>query len=155
MNWKITILGGLAFYITTFIIGMFVAGPLIHEGVLVELYAANSSYWRPELNQVPPDISTLMPLWITTGLLMSFIYAGIYSVVRESLPGCKLDVTRGMTFAAILILIQGTSMASWFGVFNLPADIWLWWFAEIAINTLIGCIVMAIVAKKLVPDTNS
>lgn len=153
MNWKITFLGGLTFYITTFILGMFIAGPLIHEGVLVELYAANSSFWRPALNQQSPDIAALLPLWIGTGLLMSFVYAGIYSIVRGSLPACKLDVTRGMAFAAILILIQGVNMASWFGIFNLPADIWLWWFAEIFINTLIGCILMAVVAKKLVPDS--
>ena len=48
MNWKVIILGGLAYFIATFVIGM-ATGPIIHEGVLEELYNATAVFWRPEL----------------------------------------------------------------------------------------------------------
>ncbi len=50
MNWKLIIVGGLAYYIAAFIVS-FASGALIHEGVLDAAYTATSNFWRPELRQ--------------------------------------------------------------------------------------------------------
>ncbi len=152
MNWKITILGGLAFYLVTFALGMFVTGPFIHEGVLAELYDATASFWRPELNQEPPNLEPLMPLWITTALAMAFVFGGIYSIIRPALNGCKHGVVKGIKYGVMLSLISLVTMASWSGVFNLPNAIWGWWFVEGAIALIVGCAVMGFVAQRLVPE---
>ena len=77
MNWKAIVLGGLAYYATAFVVSM-VGGVFIHEGVLDAAYRATESFWRPELVQQPPDMAALMPMWIATGIVTSFILAGIY-----------------------------------------------------------------------------
>lgn len=55
-NLKVIVVGGLAMYVTHWIISMG-TGPLIHEGILTEMYEANEPFWRPELNQQPPDMA--------------------------------------------------------------------------------------------------
>jgi len=55
-NIKVILLGGLAMYAAQWIVSM-VTGAVIHEGILTELYMANSSFWRPELSQDPPVCS--------------------------------------------------------------------------------------------------
>lgn len=154
MNWKITILGGLAFYLIAFAIGMFVFGPLVHEGVLAQVYDSTASFWRPELNADPPNVEALMPMWIATGMAMAFIYAGVYSIFRSSLSGCPYGVLKGLKFGVILALIHIITLLSLAGVFNLPMEIWHWWMVEGVTNIVIGSAVMGFVAQKLVPEEN-
>ena len=59
-NLKVILAGGLAMYITQWILSM-LSGPLIHEGILTELYTQTQAFWRPELNQQPPDMVALLP----------------------------------------------------------------------------------------------
>lgn len=148
MNWKLIIGGGLAYYITAFVIS-FATGPLIHEGVLADSYLATSSFWRPELRQRPPDMEALLPLWITTGILTSFILAGIYGVFRKGLSGPGWQ--RGVKFGVAVWLLQVSTMAAWSGVFDLPYDIWGWWGAEAALYLIVGSSVMGLAADKLAP----
>ena len=77
LNFKVILLGGLAMYATQWILSM-LSGQLIHEGVLDELYRANAQFWRPELNQEPPDMAALLPRWIAVGLITTFIITAIY-----------------------------------------------------------------------------
>ncbi|MCH8884888.1 MAG: 3-phosphoshikimate 1-carboxyvinyltransferase, partial [SAR324 cluster bacterium] len=80
--WSIGIIGGgILMYVVQFILGM-VSGMFIHEGVLEPLYAATTEFWRPELNQDPPDMAALMPRWIATGLVTALVYAGIYDNIK-------------------------------------------------------------------------
>lgn len=148
MNWKLIIGGGLAYYIAAFIVS-FAGGALIHEGVLDATYAATSSFWRPELVQDPPDMAALMPMWITTGIITSFILAGIYGVFRGALSGPAWQ--RGLKFGIAIWLLHSSLMASWSGVFNLPSKIWVWWSIDALIYTIVGSIVLGIVAEKLAP----
>ena len=103
MNWKIVVIGGMAYYATMFVVSM-ATGYFIHspEGVLFETYQATASFWRPELNADPPDMGALMPMWIATGLVSALIAAGIYSVVRSSLAGAPWE--RGLKFGVIAAL---------------------------------------------------
>ncbi len=149
MNWKVIILGGLAYFVSSFIIGM-AAGPLIHEGVLAEVYKATASFWRPELNEVPPDIAALMPQWITVGLITSFIFAGIYDKIRSALSGSA--VIKGLKFGFILMLINAAYGVGMSGVFNLPNEIWGWWIFESIFYFLIGGVVLGWVCEKLAPE---
>lgn len=148
MNWKAIILGGLAYYVTAFAVSM-AGGVFIHEGVLDAAYRATESFWRPELVQDPPDMAALMPMWITTGILTSFIFAGIYLVFRDALSGPAWQ--RGLKFGVAMWLWGACLMAAWSGVFNLPGKIWIWWGIDAAIYTIIGSIVLGIVAQKLAP----
>ena len=68
MNWKLIFGGGIVYYAGAWLVAM-ISGPLIHEGVLDELYKLHAQFWRPELNQVPPDMAALMPRWIASGLI--------------------------------------------------------------------------------------
>ncbi len=135
MNWKLIFAGGLLMYIVQFLLGM-ITGPILHEGILAQLYDATAQFWRPELNAEPPEMGALMPRWITTGLIMAFVSAGIYGVVRAAFvgPGWK----KGLKFGLIMYLFNATAMASWSGIFNLPDQIWLWWSLEMLLYSLAG-----------------
>lgn len=149
LNPKVIIGGGLAMYVAQFALSM-VTGPLIHEGILTELYTANQSFWRPELNQQPPDMAALMPRWIATGLFGAFIIAGIFDNVRGGLEGSMW--VRGMKYGVILFLLNLTVSAGWSGVFNLPDAIWAWWSAEALLYYLLGGAVLGFVTGKLAPE---
>lgn len=148
-NIKVILLGGLAMYVAQWLISM-VSGGIIHEGILTELYVANSSFWRPELNQQPPDMAALMPRWIATGLIGSFIMTGIYDNIRSGLDGSS--VIRGVKFGFILFLIHASISAGWSGVFNLPETIWVWWSVEALVIYLVGGAVLGLVVGKLSPE---
>jgi hypothetical protein len=152
MNWKIVFIGGVVFYLAAFLVGM-AMGPLIHQGVLKEAYIATASFWRPELNQNPPDMAALMPMWITSGLISAFIGAGIYSIVRSSLSGAGW--MRGLKFGVILSLLAIGFMGGYRGVFNLPDVIWVWWTVGTVVTYLVGGIVLGFVAEKLAPAGGS
>ena len=149
LNFKVIILAGLAMYVAQFVIG-FLTGPLIHEGVLEEPYKANASFWRPELNQDPPDMAALMPRWIATGLITAFIIAGIFDNIRCGLSGSV--AVRGIKYGIILWLISACLMAGWSGIFNLPMEIWAWWSAESVLYYLVGGFVLGWVTGKLAPE---
>ena len=105
-----------------------------------------------QLNQDPPDMMALMPMWIASGLIGAFIVAGIYSVVRSSLTGAAWQ--RGLKFGVTVALFNLVNVLGFWGVFNLPANIWQWWFVEGTILNLIGGIVLGVVAQKLAPAGN-
>ena len=60
MNVKLILVGGIVFYAAQMIVS-FATGPLLHEGILDEVYKAYAQFWRPELIQEPPDMAALMP----------------------------------------------------------------------------------------------
>lgn len=145
-SWKLVVLGGLALFVATFIVSLG-TGPLIHNGVLKETYRANAQFWRPELNQEPPDMAALMPRWITTWVLASFILAAIYGCVRGSLsgPGWKKGLTYGLILGGFGL---AWGVLGYSGVFNLPDKIWIWWAAEAFVLYMIGGAVMGWLAEK-------
>ena len=150
LNFKVIILGGLAMYVAQFALGM-LTGPLIHEGILKEAYMANASFWRPALNQDPPDMAALMPRWIATGLITTFIIAAIFDNIRGGLSGSV--AVRGVKYGFIVFLISLCLSAGWSGIFNLPEKIWAWWSAEFLLYYVVGGFVLGWVTGKLAPDT--
>jgi hypothetical protein len=148
-NMKVILLGGLAMYVAEFIVSM-ATGGVIHEGILEELYIANASFWRPELNQDPPDMAALMPRWIAAGLITTFIMVAIYDNVRAALDGSSM--VKGLKYGFILFLFSACFSAGWSGVFNLPEMIWVWWNIEALVIYLVGGAVLGLVAAKLSPE---
>ena len=151
MNWKIAVIGGIAAFVATMLVG-FGTGYFIHSpeaGVLAETYRATGAFWRPELNQVPPDMMALMPMWILNGVISSIIVAAIYSVVRSSLTGAAWQ--RGLKYGVVVALFWLVNALGYFGVFNLPANVWQWWGVESVLLNLVGSVVLGIVAQKLAP----
>lgn len=149
MNWKLIILGGLAFYVVMFVVS-FATGPIIHEGILDEPYRANSAFWRPELNEDPPDMASLMPRWITVGVLTTLILAAIYGWLRGGLSGAPW--MKGMKYGLMLSVVGWCYMAGWSGIFNLPDKVWMWWAIEMPLYYLPGGAVLGWVAEKLAPE---
>ncbi|MFQ5528517.1 MAG: hypothetical protein ACE5GX_19965 [Thermoanaerobaculia bacterium] len=149
MNWKLIVLGGLAFYVTMFVIAM-ATGPLLHEGILDPLYMENSSFWRPELNQDPPDMASLMPRWITVGLLMAFVQVALYGWIRGGFSGAPWQ--KGMKYGLLLSILGCGFMAGFSGIFNLPEKLWLWWGAEQFFYYLPGGAVLGWLGGKLAPE---
>jgi hypothetical protein len=147
-NLKVILLGGLAFYVTQFIVSM-ISGPIIHENILHDVYRANEGFWRPELNQDPPDMAALMPRWITVGLITTFIITAVFDNIRSALDGS--GVVKGMKFGFIAFLFSACLSAGWSGVFNLPNEIWLWWNAEALVMYLVGGAALGFVTGKLSP----
>ena len=139
MNWKLIFAGGLVFYIAQFLVGM-ITGPILHQGILEQAYDAYAQFWRPELNQEPPDMGALMPRWISTGLVVAFVSAAIYGAVRSAFAGPGWQ--KGLKFGLVLFLINAGAMASWSGIFNLPDTIWIWWSAEMLLYCLVGGVVL-------------
>lgn len=127
MNWKTVVVGGIVFYAVMLVVS-FATGPLVHEGILDPLYRANEQFWRPELNQDPPDMAALMPRWITVGLMTSIVLAAIYGFVKPAFsgPGWR----RGLAFGFGVAIIFGLMAAGWSGIFNLPEKLWVVWSLE-------------------------
>jgi len=148
-NLKVILLGGLAYYVTQFVISM-ASGPIIHDNVLNDLYRANASFWRPELNQDPPDMAALLPLWITTGLVTAFIITGIFDNIRSALGGSA--AVKGTKFGFIVFLFSACFSAGWSGIFSLPYEIWIWWNVEALVVYLVSGAVLGFVASKLSPS---
>ncbi len=148
-NLKVIVLGGLAYYVTWFVVSM-LTGSFIHQGILADSYLATSGFWRPELTQVPPDMAALMPRWITTGLICAFIAAAIFDNIRSALDGA--GAVKGMKFGFISCLFSVCLSAGWSGVFNLPNDIWIWWNVEALVLYLASGAVLGFVTAKLSPQ---
>lgn len=145
MNWKLIIVGGIVFYAAAFVVSMG-TGPLIHEGVLDPLYRANSEFWRPELNQDPPDMAALMPRWIAMGLLTSLVFASIYGWIGKAFgtPGWK----SGLRYGLMLGVVATCYSIGWSGVFNLPDAIWGWWSVESFLTNMAGGAALGWVATR-------
>lgn len=149
MNWKIIFIGGLAFYAVQWIISLG-TGPLIHEGVLKDLYVLHAGFWRPELNAVPPDMAALLPRWIGVGLITTFILAAIYAVIRHAFNGSGW--MKGAKFGFMLWVFAVCTMAGWSGIFNLPETVWVWWAIEAVLYYVVGAAVLGWVSEKLSPE---
>ena len=149
LNFKTIIIGGIVFYAVSFVFGM-ISGYFIHEGVLEQMYKATSEYWRPELQQDPPDMAALMPRWIAVGLVVSLVYAGIYDNIRGALNGSGL--IKGLKFGFLLGLLSACFIAGFSGVFNLPEMIWVWWNIEALVVYLVGGAVLGLAVGKLAPE---
>lgn len=150
MNIKIALIGGIAFYVVQFILGM-ITGSLIHEGVLEPLYQQTTEFWRPELTQEPPDMEALMPRWITVGVIMAIVLAGVYSVVRSAFNGAGW--LKGLKYGIVLLLVTASWSAGWSGVFNLPDMIWVWWTIESILYFVVAGAVLGWVSEKLAPES--
>jgi len=152
MNWKLVVIGGLVFYIVMFLVS-FITGPIVHNRILNDSYRANESFWRPELNEDPPDMAALMPRWITTGLLTSFVMVAIFGAVRSAFrgPGWR----QGLLFGLGLAILTCCMSAGWSGVFNLPSKIWIWWSLESFAYYLPAGAVLGWLGDKLAPQTSS
>lgn len=149
MNWKLIVIGGIVYYVVQWIVGMG-TGPLIHEGVLESVYRETAAFWRPELNQDPPDIAALLPRWITTGVIVAFISAALYGWLRPAFSGAGW--LKGLKFGLLLFVVTGTLMASWSGVFNIPERIWVWWFLESLLYYAAGGAALGWVAERVAPS---
>lgn len=136
LNPKNIIVGGIVFYLPMMIVGMAVFGPTIHEGVLEPIYRQTQEFWRPELNEVPPNVEALMLRWVTVGLLMSFLFAGIYDNIRSAFDGS--GVVKGLKYGIMLGLFTAAFCAAYSGVFNLPDMLWFWWSVEALVNYAVG-----------------
>lgn len=136
MNWKLIVIGGVAFWLVTNIVGMFITGMIIHEGILDPIYRANESFWLPPLRQDPPDMAALMPQWLLTSFVSSLVVAGIYSCVRTSFSGSGWR--RGLSWGLCLGLFTSMNYMSFAGVFDLPMKLWIWWGVDALILFLLG-----------------
>ncbi len=151
MNWKIIIIGGLAFFVVQWIVS-FGTTPLIHEGVLDQPYIENAGYWRPELTQDPPDMAALMPRWIGVGLIATLIMAAIYAGIRHAFNGDGW--LKGVKFGLMVWLFSICMMAGWSGVFNLPETIWIWWAVEALLIYIVGGAALGWVSQKVSPENS-
>ncbi len=148
MNWKLVVVGGLVFYVVMLIVS-FVTGPLIHERVLDEAYRENADFWQPALQQDPPDMASLMPRWIISGVIGSLILAAIYGCIRPAFsgPGWR----RGLWYGLILCGFGIVFFLGWSGMFYLPNKIWIWWSVEQFFYYLPAGAALGAVAQKLAP----
>jgi hypothetical protein len=151
MSWKITVVGGLAYYLVLLLVSM-VLGHFIHDpesGVLAGAYRDTASFWRPELMANPPDMSLMWKLWIPSGVTAALIAAAVYSAVRPALSGSPWR--RGFKFGVITIAFCVINALGYHGVFNLPDRIWAWWVFGSVVSNLAAGVVLGAVAHKLAP----
>lgn len=136
-------------YIGQFVVSG-VTGVFIHEGVLDPLYSATAEFWRPELNQDPPDMAALMPRWIVTGLLIAFVFAAIYDNIKTAFNGSGM--IKGLKFGIVMAIFYAAFGAAFSGVFNLPDSIWAWWTFEGFLVNPAGGLVLGWFAGKFGSD---
>lgn len=147
-SWKLVVLGGLAFYVVTFL-ASFATGPVIHANILMDTYRAHPELWRPELNQDPPDMAALMPRWITTGLIGSLLIAFVYDWVRPAFAGSGWK--KGLKGGICLWLLLVSWALAYSGVFNAPDKVWAWWCVDALILYLLGGAVLGWLGEKIAP----
>lgn len=106
------VIGAIAFWLVTNILGMAVTGFFIHNKVLDPIYRANAHFWLPELAQEEPDMAALMPKWLLNSFLASLVVAGIYVCVHGSFEGG--GARKGMMWGLCLgFIAASTYMAMW------------------------------------------
>lgn len=151
MNIKLIVLGTIAYFITAQVIGA-ITGMFVHgEGGLLEAtYKSYAAMWRPELNETPPNLGALMPLWITTGLINSLIVAITFSLIRPALQGGV--IAQGLKYGVIASLFMAGLYGMYFGIFALPGSLWLAWGLEGLVMCCVGGIVLAAVADKFAAE---
>ncbi|NND43693.1 MAG: hypothetical protein HKN58_00105 [Xanthomonadales bacterium] len=149
LNIKLILLGGLVYYIAQWIVAM-ATGFFIHEGILDAAYRSAPEFWRPELNQDPPDMAALMPYWITTGLIGAFVGTFIYDNVRAALAGSP--VIKGLKFGFLMALFYASFNAGWSGIFNLPSTIWVWWAVDGFIIFMLSGMALGWIAQRLAAE---
>ena len=149
MNWKIVVIGGLAFFATAFLGGI-VTGQVIHTLILDEAYQATSLFWRPELREVPPAMGALMPEWILNGVVSGLVLAAIYSFIRPAFSGAGWR--KGLSFGLLISALTAAYHLSLSGVFDLPGKIWGWWSIDALILYALAGTVLGLVAEKLAPQ---
>ncbi len=149
MNWKLILFGALAFFATIQVTSM-VTGIVIHDGVLVADYEATHGHWRPELEQDPPDMMALMPMWMAFSFITSLVFAAIYGCVRSALSGS--GVKKGLQFGLIGASFFACTCLGMFGVMNIPGTIWVWWAIEGFILWSLGGVALGAVAQKVAPE---
>ncbi len=148
MNWKLILLGGLAWYVVTFIAGIGTV-TVIHDGILRPTYKEHPGFFRPELLQDPQDTASLMPYWIVTGLAASFITAVLYGWVRTAFK--RSGWQQGMVFGLFLTVSICAVFLTYSGVFNLPLKIYPWWVLDNLILNCLGGAALGFVADKVAP----
>ena len=136
MNWKLIIVGGLAFWLVTNIVGFGVTGPIIHAGILGPMHKAHESLWIEPLRQDPPDMAAVMPRWLVTSLISSLVVAGLYSCLRKAFegPGWRC----GMTWGLYLAIFSFVTLMSHSAVIALPMTIVIWWGVDGLIRFVLG-----------------
>ena len=136
MNWKLIIIGGLAFWLVTNILGFGVTGPIIHTSILDPIYRATESLWIEPLRQDPPDVAAVMPRWIVMSLISSLIVAGLYDRLGKAFegPGWR----RGMTWGIYLGIFSFITLLSYSGIIALPMTIVIWWGVDGLVLFLAG-----------------
>ena len=148
-NIKLILLGGLVFYAAQFVVAM-VTGMFIHEGVLDPIYASVPEFWRPELNQDPPDMAALMPRWIATGLIGAFVGVFFWDNIRSALGGS--GAAAGAKFGFLMALFYASFCLGNSGIFNLPGSIWMWWAIDGTVIFLVGGAALGWITPKLASD---
>lgn len=138
MNGKLTAISALVYFVASWVLS-FISGPIVHNGILKSTYIETASFWRPALMQEPPDMASLMPRWIATGVVLAIVVGAFYGVLRGSIAGAAW--LRGAKFGAGLGILIAVVMFNWSGVFNLPDRVWTWWAIEgVVLNTVTGAI---------------
>lgn len=152
MNWKLIGLGGLAWYIATFVIGL-VTVEVIHMGIMRPTYKGIPHFFRPELMQEPPATDPLLMYWIITGLIASFLTAFVFGWVRPAFsgPGWR----QGLSFGVALTVATCAVFLVYSGVLDLPAKVWLWWNIDNLILFCAGGAAMGAVAGRFAPPAQA
>lgn len=146
MNWKAVVIGAIAFFLVTNIVGLAVTGFFIHQKILDPIYRANEYFWLPELTQDPPDMAALMPRWLLNSLISSLVVAGIYVCVHRSFEGG--GARKGMMWGLSLGIFSAATYLAMSGVFNLPMKMWIWWAIDGVILFLVGGAAMGWAAER-------
>ena len=94
-------------------------------------------------------MAALMPRWIATGLLSSLVIAALFGWIRSAFsgPGWK----QGLSYGLFLAVFAGLIYLGFSGVFNLPAEILIWWAVDGLILYAAGGAVLGLVAEKVAP----
>ena len=150
MNWKLIVIGGLAFWLVTNILGLGVTGPIIHNSILDPIYRATEMLWIEPLRQDPPDLAAVMPRWIVVSLISSLVVAGLYSCLRKAFegPGWKC----GMTWGLYMGIFSFVTLLGYSGVIALPMTIVVWWGVDGLVLFVLGGAAMGWAGERFAGD---
>ena len=114
-------------------------------------YYTNPEYfavWSSMMMEIPKGDMTFMFYSLLFGFIGGLLFALVYNIFRESVPG-KTPFNKGLAYGFLIFLVAGLSGSlSFYLLFNLPVELIVVWAFEGLIIYLLTGITTAYLVKE-------
>jgi hypothetical protein len=144
MNWKRIIIAAIIFAIIAQVLRTVESMLTMDFYMDPEYFGVWSKLMMPTAGPPPAEFFYTS---IASGLIIAVIYAAVYDLIKNSIPG-KTDIKKGLKYGALLfILVQIPGLLGMYLLINLPTLLLIYWGISSLVILLVGGIVFAKIIK--------